>query len=151
MSTVTTWGLVVETTMGTGERKHTEAHVVAHVTGSRTEALAELERRARNHVPVHPLSPKRRRLLRAGDGFLLVVDGAWQSFVTRFTMAELLEDSAASPAPEPVAGAPAPAPAAPAAPPGEPAEQRVEAESAVGLDEDGVPVRPAWLGRADLT
>lgn len=101
MSTVTTWGLVVETTMGSGERKHTEAHVVAHVTGSRSEALAELERRARNHVPMHPLSPKRRRLLRAGDGFLLVVDGAWQSFVTRFTLAELLEDSAAPPPPNP--------------------------------------------------
>lgn len=144
MSTVTTWGLVVETTMGSGERKHTEAHVVAHVTGSRSEALAELERRARNHVPMHPLSPKRRRLLRAGDGFLLVVDGAWQSFVTRFTLAELLEDSAAPPAPEPVVEAPVPPPVAPAAPSSEPAEQRVE------LDEDGVPVRPAWLGRADL-
>lgn len=148
MSTVTTWGLVVETTVGAGERKHTEAHVVAHVTGSRTEALAELERRARNHVPMHPLSPKRRRLLRAGDGFLLVVDGAWQSFVTRFTVAELLEDSAASPAPKPVVEAPAPPPVAPAAPSSGPAEQQVE--PTVELDEDGVPVRPAWLGRTDL-
>ncbi|CAM5409375.1 hypothetical protein SHIRM173S_09867 [Streptomyces hirsutus] len=148
MSTVTTWGLVVETTMGSGERKHTEAQVVAHVTGSRTEALAELERRARNHVPMHPLSPKRRRLLRAGDGFLLVVDGAWQSFVTRFTVAELLEDSAVPPAPKPVVEAPVPPPVAPAAPSSEPAEQR--GGPAVELDEDGVPVRPAWLGRADL-
>ncbi|MEU2977107.1 hypothetical protein ABZ678_08850 [Streptomyces hirsutus] len=148
MSTVTTWGLVVETTMGSGERKHTEAQVVAHVTGSRTEALAELERRARNHVPMHPLSPKRRRLLRAGDGFLLVVDGAWQSFVTRFTVAELLEDSAAPPAPEPVVEAPVPPPVAPAAPSSEPAERQVG--PAVELDEDGVPVRPTWLGRADL-
>ncbi|MET8116801.1 hypothetical protein [Streptomyces prasinus] len=147
MTTATTWGLVVETTVGTGERKHTEAHVVAHVTGSRTEALAELERRARGHVPAHPLSPRRRRLLRAGDGFLLVVDGAWQSFVTRFTVAELLEDSAAPPAPEPVA--PAPPPSVPAAPPGEPAEQR--GDQVVELDEDGVPVRPAWLGRAGLS
>ncbi|MEF9903345.1 hypothetical protein [Streptomyces sp. P9-A2] len=153
MSTVTTWGLVVETTMGAGERKHTEAQVVAHVTGSRAEALAQLERRARHHVPMHPMSPKRRRLLRAGDGFLLVVDGAWQSFVTRFTVAELLEDSAAPPVPEPVVEAPAPLPDAPAAPPGEPAEQRGEpaVEPTVELDEDGVPVRPAWLGRADLT
>ncbi|GAB3179320.1 hypothetical protein [Streptomyces incanus] len=142
---MTTWGLVVETTVGGGERKHTEAQVVAHVTGSRAEAFAELERRARNHVPMHPMSPKRRRLLRAGDGFLLVVDGAWQSFVTRFTVAELLEDSAASPAPKPVVEAPAPPPAAPAAPPGEPAERQAE------LDADGVPVRPAWLGRTDLT
>jgi hypothetical protein len=81
--------------MGAGERKHTEAYVVAHATGPREAALAELERRARSHSPEHPRSPKRRRLLRQDDGFLLVIDGAWQSFVTRFTVAELLEDSAA--------------------------------------------------------
>lgn len=149
MSAVPAWGLVVETTVGTGERKHTEAQVVGHLTGSRQEALAELERRARSYSPTHPLSPRRRRLLRVGDGFLLVVDGAWQSFVTRFTVAELLEDSAApripepEPEPEPEADA-APEPVAGAAPPA-PAEAR---ES--GLDADGVPVRPAWLGRRDL-
>ncbi|WP_240804703.1 hypothetical protein [Streptomyces sp. LRa12] len=103
--------------MGTGERKHTEAQVVAHVAGSREEALAELERRARSYSPPHPLSPRRRRLLRVGDGFLLVVDGAWQSFVTRFTVAELLTDSAAPRAPEPEPEPrPEPAPEAEAAP-----------------------------------
>ncbi|MFD7064242.1 hypothetical protein [Streptomyces sp. NPDC059906] len=137
MSTAPMWGLVVETTMGTGERKHTEAQVVAHVAGSRAQALAELERRARSYSPPHPLSPRRRRLLRVGDGFLLVVDGAWQSFVTRFTVAELLTDSAAPQAPEPE-------PEPEAAPPA-PADVR-EPE----LDADGVPVRPAWLGRRDL-
>lgn len=117
MSTAPAWGLVVETTMGTGERKHTEAQVVAHVAGSREEALAELERRARSYSPPHPLSPRRRRLLRVGDGFLLVVDGAWQSFVTRFTVAELLTDSAAPRAPEPEPEPrPEPAPEAEAAP-----------------------------------
>ncbi|WP_415941085.1 hypothetical protein [Streptomyces sp. 067-1] len=145
MNAVPAWGLVVETTVGTGERKHTEAQVVGHVNGSRQEALAELERRARSYSPTHPLSPRRRRLLRVGDGFLLVVDGAWQSFVTRFTVAELLEDSAAPriPEPEPEAHA-APEPVAEATPPA-PAEAR-EPE----LDADGVPVRPAWLGRRDL-
>ncbi|XKK59633.1 hypothetical protein HFP71_27005 [Streptomyces sp. ARC32] len=145
MNAVPAWGLVVETTVGTGERKHTEAQVVGHVNGSRQEALAELERRARSYSPTHPLSPRRRRLLRVGDGFLLVVDGAWQSFVTRFTVAELLEDSAAPriPEPEPEAEA-APEPVAEAAPPAS-AEAR-EPE----LDADGVPVRPAWLGRRDL-
>ncbi|WP_399884241.1 hypothetical protein ACGH7X_11265 [Streptomyces sp. BBFR51] len=138
MSAAPTWGLVVETTVGTGERKHTEAQVVGHVAGSRQEALEELERRARSYSPTHPLSPRRRRLLRVGDGFLLVVDGAWQSFVTRFTVAELLEDSAAPKAPEPVVAAPPPAPSPP-----------VEREPE--LDADGVPVRPAWLGRRDLS
>ncbi|MFI8485189.1 hypothetical protein [Streptomyces rubrogriseus] len=147
MSTAPAWGLVVETTMGTGERKHTEAQVVAHVAGSREEALAELERRARSYSPTHPLSPRRRRLLRVGDGFLLVVDGAWQSFVTRFTVAELLTDSAApqasEPEPEPEPEA-APEPVAEAAPPVPDGAREPE------LDADGVPVRPAWLGRRDL-
>lgn len=137
---VTTWGLVIETTVGVGERKHTEAHVVAHITGLREEALAELERRARSHSPEHPRSPKRRRLLRQNDGFLLVIDGAWQSFVTRFTVAELLEDSDAPAVPEPVAEATTVPDAAPA----EPVQQQVERYP------DGVPVRPAWLGRDDL-
>ncbi|WLQ31956.1 hypothetical protein P8A18_00220 [Streptomyces castrisilvae] len=144
MSETGVWGLVVETTVGTGERKHTEAQVVGHVTGSREEALAELERQARRYSPTHPLSPKRRRLLRVGDGCLLVVDGAWQSFITRFTVAELLEDSAAPKAPEPVVEAP-PEPV-PEAPPPAPAPAEREPE----LDADGVPVRPAWLGRRDL-
>jgi hypothetical protein len=140
VSVGTTWGLVVETTVGTGERKHTEAQVVGQVAGSRQEALAELERRARSYSPTHPLSPRRRRLLRVADGFLLVVDGAWQSFVTRFTVAELLEDSAAPKVPEPEVGA-SPEPVADAPPPARPEPE---------LDADGVPVRPAWLGRRDL-
>ncbi|MFB7939637.1 hypothetical protein [Streptomyces sp. NPDC056049] len=134
-----TWGLVMETTVGMGERKRTEATVLAHVTGSREEALAELERRARSHTPAHPLSPRRRRLLRQDDGFLLVVDGAWQSYVTRFTVAELLEDSAAPARPEDPRAElpPGPALAEPSPPP-------------VERDADGVPVRPSWLGRDDL-
>ncbi|MFE2622562.1 hypothetical protein ACFXKH_20770 [Streptomyces caelestis] len=42
----------------------------------REEAFAPPERRARGHVPAHPLSRGRRRLLGDGDGFLLVADGA---------------------------------------------------------------------------
>ncbi|WP_431993506.1 hypothetical protein [Streptomyces albogriseolus] len=148
MSPVTTWGLVVETTVGAAERKHTEATVVAHVEGSREEALAELERRARAHVPTHPFNHKRRRLLRDGDGFLLVVDGAWRSYLTRFTVAELLEDSAASRESGPaVADPPAPEPVVEESPPPRP---RPTPEQLAERDEDGVPVLPAWLGRPDL-
>ncbi|WP_250400966.1 hypothetical protein [Streptomyces cellostaticus] len=132
-----------------------EASVVAHVTGSRTEALAELERRARVHLPAHPLSARRRRLLRQGDGFLLVVDGAWQSFATRFTVAELLEDSAAPAAPQLAAEQPAGgtvrAAAGPVpAPPGPERTAQPEPEPDVERYADGVPVRPSWLGRGDL-
>ncbi len=131
---MTTWGLVLETTMGAGEGKRTEARVLAHISGTRAEALAELERRARGYAPEHPRSPRRRRLFRDGDGFLLVVEGALQSFATRFTVAELLEDSAAGSAQAPGGAAGAPDGA------GEQGERYA----------DGVPVRPAWLGRDDL-
>ncbi|MEU3527632.1 hypothetical protein AB0E62_27820 [Streptomyces sp. NPDC038707] len=155
---MTTWGLIVETTRGSGDHKHLEAQVVVHFTGSRAQALAELERRARSYSPEHPRFPKRRRLLRDGDGFLLVVDGAMQSFLTRFTVAELLEDSGTPVTDEDVIGAPdAPEPAAgktgrhigtPAAPGTSPAGPVAGGD--VERYADGVPVRPAWLGRTDL-
>ncbi|MFF2410461.1 hypothetical protein [Streptomyces sp. NPDC058092] len=138
------WGLVIETTVGVGERKHAEAYVLTHVEGTREEALVELERRARSHTPEHPRSPKRRRLFREGDGFLLVIDGAWQSFSTRFTAAELLDDSAAPAPPSaqtaPPGAEPDPADAVPP-PPSTPPVERYE---------DGVPMRPTWWGRTDL-
>ncbi|WP_225839235.1 hypothetical protein [Streptomyces sp. NK08204] len=90
-----TWGLIVETTVGASDRKHVETYVLAHVEGTREEALSELQARARQYVSEHPRMPKRRRLFRHTDGFLLVSDGAWQSFSTRFTVAELIDDNAA--------------------------------------------------------
>ncbi|MFJ3718018.1 hypothetical protein [Streptomyces sp. NPDC090057] len=107
-----TWGLVVETTVGVGKRKHMEAQVVAHVAGPREEALAELERRA------------------------------------RFTVAELLEDSADTAPPEPVPEE-LPAPAAALEPAGKGPIAPVAEEKAERYA-DGVPVRPSWLGRTDL-
>lgn len=145
-----TWGLVLETTVGAGERKHIEAFVMAQVEGDKEAALAELERRARAYCPAHPRSPKRRRLLRHGDGFLLVVDGAWQSYVTRFTLAELIEDSDRPRPPE--AEEPASPDAEETMPPRtpEPVAPPVTPPPAVECDGDGIPVKPAWLGRTDL-
>ncbi|MEV3858220.1 hypothetical protein AB0J38_28345 [Streptomyces sp. NPDC050095] len=139
------WGLVVETTVGSGDRKHIEGRVLAHVRGAREDALAELRRQASAYRPTHPLSPKRRRLYRHGDGFLLVVDGAWQSFTTRFTLAELVEDSAAP--------APAPVPEQQSEPQPQPQpepEDTVPSEPVARYD-DGVPVKPSWWGRSDLS
>jgi hypothetical protein len=90
-----TWGLIVETTAGTGDRKHWVGDVLAQIEGTREEALAELEKRARRYRPTHPRSPQRTRLFRDGDGFLLVADGVLGTFPTRFTVAELLHDSGA--------------------------------------------------------
>ncbi|MGW6786705.1 hypothetical protein [Streptomyces sp. NPDC054987] len=160
---MTTWGLILETTVGFGERKHTEAYVVAHVEGSREAALAELERRARAYSPEHPRSPRRRRLFRSGDGFLLVIDGAWQSHATRFAVAELMDDTD-RPAPSEADGEVAPARQEPAAPASATVTADADVEVAVDVDvevavdvdvevdrdEDGIPVKPAWLSRADL-
>ncbi|MFF1357614.1 hypothetical protein [Streptomyces sp. NPDC058297] len=139
-----TWGLIVEMTVGTGERKHMEASVLGHVEGSREQALAELAERIGCYTPEHPRSPKRSRLFRIADGYLLVIDGAWQSFSSRFTVAELVKDSAAPPEPQPL---PAHAGTPPAAPPEDVAPA---AGPTVDRYEDGVPVKPAWLGRTDL-
>ncbi|WP_329436440.1 MULTISPECIES: hypothetical protein [unclassified Streptomyces] len=141
-----TWGLIVEMTVGTGERKHMEASVLAHVEGSREEALAELGEWIGRYTPEHPRSPKRTRIFRTADGFLLVIDGAWQTFSSRFTVAELVKDSAA-PQPSPV---PPPEEAAP--PPAVPPEDAAPACSGPTVDRyaDGVPVKPVWLGRTDL-
>ncbi|NSC21315.1 hypothetical protein FM076_08870 [Streptomyces albus subsp. chlorinus] len=135
---MTTWGLVAEYTVGMGENKHLVAHVIGHVEGTREEAMEALHRRARHYRPEHPRSPRRRRLFRTGEGFLLVVDGSYETFGTRFQVAELLEDSEA----------PAEPPERPA-----PAEESVEPDPEVPDVErypDGVPVKPAWLGRTDL-
>ncbi|MFD0392387.1 hypothetical protein ACFQ3Z_04550 [Streptomyces nogalater] len=117
--------------------------MLVHFIGSRAEALAELERRARSYSPEHPRFPKRRRLLRDGDGFLLVVDGAMQSFLTRFTVAELLEDSDA-----PVGNSGAPvanrAVTATSMAPGAPETMTGEVERY----DDGVPVKPPGWGAA---
>nr|WSW49618.1 hypothetical protein OG296_42010 [Streptomyces sp. NBC_01001] len=152
---MTTWGLILETTVGSGEHKHTEAYVMAHVEGGRETALAELERRARAYTPEHPRNPKRRRLFRDGDGFLLVVDGAWQSHATRFSAAELLDDTDRPAPAERVSGEPAAAEARSARTPTpiptpESPPPPSTAAVAVERDEDGVPVKPAWLGRTDL-
>ncbi|MCX3060300.1 hypothetical protein [Streptomyces beihaiensis] len=89
----TTWGLIVEETDGTGERKAYAAHVVEHVTGTREQALARLEHVARNHVPQHPMNPSATWLYRTGEGFLLVNKGSMRTYGCRFSVAELLYDS----------------------------------------------------------
>ncbi|WP_369199967.1 hypothetical protein [Streptomyces sp. PU-14G] len=133
---MTTWGLVREASSGAGQHKYLLPELLGHFDGTREEALAELRSRARRYEPSRPWNPKRRRLFRERDGYLLVVTGSWESFCTRFSVAELVEDSDAPqetavsdrtvPEPEP---APAPSP------------ERYT---------DGVPVKPAWLGRTDL-
>ncbi|MET9052015.1 hypothetical protein ACMZ5F_13240 [Streptomyces rhizosphaericola] len=154
------WGLLVEQNLGFGgQRRVWSGGVVDHVDGTREEALEVLRQRAEEYRPVHPTSPKRRRLYRERDGFVLVLDGAWQSFHCRFTVIEQLYDSAErKPVPQPEAvprppddrepeqdprpepGHPLPpAPMPPTTPASAPAEPRAW--------DAGVPEVPSWLNR----
>ncbi|MEU0298091.1 hypothetical protein ABZ252_01210 [Streptomyces sp. NPDC006175] len=147
------WGLVVEQNLGFGRQgRMWSVDVMDHVEGTREDALRALKARAERFEPVHPTTRKRRTLYREAEGFLLVVEGVWQPFHCRFTVAEQLYDSAA---PEPVAQ-----------PPGSPAEEREEPgvsehappEAKLQQPDPGpppawdaqVPEVPSWLGRDDL-
>ncbi|OIK24673.1 hypothetical protein [Streptomyces malaysiense] len=87
------WGLIVEEMRGTYTHS-CSATVLEHFLGTREDALARLEERARSYQARHPLNPVRTRLFRTGEGFLLVNDGDTHGFGCRFSVAELLCDSA---------------------------------------------------------
>lgn len=91
-----TWGLILEeTNVNHWDTYITETRVLACVEGTYDEALAELERHARHSLAHHPKKRKRRRLFRNGDDFLMVIDDGGRSSRIRYTVAELLEDTAA--------------------------------------------------------
>ncbi|WP_137992902.1 hypothetical protein [Streptomyces vilmorinianum] len=157
---MTRWGLIVEQTVGFGnERRMWAPAVIAHVTGTREEAMEVLRERARYFQPMHPAKDRRRVLYQDGDGFLLILDGVWQTFHCRFTVAELLYDSnAPEPEPEPERereARPEPEEAQ------EPEPETVSENTPEPVREPeppapppawdaGVPARPSWLGRTDL-
>ncbi|MFD9289509.1 hypothetical protein ACFWBV_14720 [Streptomyces sp. NPDC060030] len=139
------WGLVVEQNLGYGRQgRMWSVGVLDHVEGTREEALAALRIRAERFEPVHPANPKNRALYREANGFLLVVEGVWQPWHCRFTVAEQVYDSAA---PEPVEEQPdapeqaeaVPRPREPGPGPGLPPAWDAQ-----------VPEVPSWLGRDDL-
>ncbi|WP_443065844.1 hypothetical protein [Streptomyces sp. NBC_00503] len=124
--------------------------VIGHVEGTREDALAALRARAQTYEPAHPYNVKRRVLYQERDGFLLVLDGVWQTYHCRLTVAEELSDSAPPPAESNPWAAPDPAPepvraARPwsARPPKAPAEPPPPPRA---WDAD-VPERPSWLER----
>lgn len=90
------WGLIVEENEGFSERKATSTRVLEHVRGTRAEAMARLAELARSHRPQHPAHASRTYLYRTEEGFLLVKEGSLRSYGSRFTVAELLHDSAHS-------------------------------------------------------
>ncbi|MFC5725013.1 hypothetical protein ACFP1Z_33215 [Streptomyces gamaensis] len=148
------WGLIREQSGG----KYTETYVLECVEGEREDALGRLEAIVRQYVPERPSTGRRQLLFRKTDGFLLIVNGTWQSYNIRFTVAELLMDTTALPSADPQSQEesatlvkdttapthgvvqPNPVEAVPGPPP-PPSEE---------MYDDGIPLKPKWLGRTDL-
>jgi hypothetical protein len=142
-----TWGLIVEQMRGVGDARVWEHQVVAHVDGTREQAMEALRGLAMRRAA----DRKRARLYRSDDGYVLVVLGWARDRDTRFSIAELVWSSEPVRQPEPdvvpepqdaapVQGSfPLPRPPGPAPPP----------EPDRPWDAD-VPDRPSWLGRDDL-
>ncbi|MDX6346253.1 MAG: hypothetical protein QOF84_1043 [Streptomyces sp.] len=87
------WGLFVEETVGSGDRKHWEVELLGHVDGTREDALRELEDTALRFKPAKPFSVRRSRLYRTEDGFLQTNDGVTTTYHCRFSVAEMVRDS----------------------------------------------------------
>lgn len=95
MTTPTTiWGLIVEEHGSGWNSRYWRPEVLDHLTGTREQAMHALRLRAQNHRPGQPAMARRRLLYQDTDGFLLVVQGATQTFHSRFTLATLLHDTA---------------------------------------------------------
>ncbi len=90
---VPTWGLIVEETGGLRDRRW-EAFPLGDFEGTREEAMARLLERAKTHRPEHPRIAKRRTIYETIDGYIVFVKGATETFHLRFSVAELVHDSA---------------------------------------------------------
>ncbi|MEN8652297.1 hypothetical protein ABCR94_17250 [Streptomyces sp. 21So2-11] len=86
------WGLLLDKPAGRGDSKPLE--LLGTVDGTRESAEAQLRELVRRYRPSHPMRPKRTRIYRTVDGWMLIGDGAsGQSFAYRFMMCELEWDS----------------------------------------------------------
>ncbi|NJP42513.1 hypothetical protein [Actinacidiphila epipremni] len=86
------WGLIVEESVGYRYSRY-RPRVLAEVTGTREEALAELARQVEEYVDGYGYDGPRRRLFRTDDGFLYVRGKNYATTGARFSVAELLSDS----------------------------------------------------------
>ena len=89
-----TWGLIVEETGGYRDRRW-EGFPLGEFEGTREEAMARLLKHAKSHRPEHPRIPKQRLVYETADGYIVFVKGATETFHLRFSIAELVHDSAA--------------------------------------------------------
>ena len=84
---------MVEETGGFKDRRW-EAFLLGEYEGSREDALAQLLERAKAFKPEHPRIVRRQRIFAVTDGYLVLSKGATETFHHRFSVAELIHDSA---------------------------------------------------------
>jgi hypothetical protein len=91
----TRWGLFVEQNVGSRERRYWEVSLLGEVDGTREEALTALWRKVQVYRPAHPAFVRRERVYRQPDGgFLALYEGATSDFGCRFSVGELVRDTA---------------------------------------------------------
>ncbi|MGW0732574.1 hypothetical protein [Streptomyces sp. NPDC002851] len=90
---VTRWALLVEQNEGMTDNKAWVIRELERLDGTREQALARLEQRARNFVPDHPARAISTQLYRTAEGFLLVNEGSMRHYHCRFSAVEMLHDS----------------------------------------------------------
>jgi hypothetical protein len=82
------WWAVVEEQRGGGEARTWAVTKTKPAGGDRDHADGVAQRLAFEHEPVHPSSPKSRKVLRVADGYLVIVEGRTSTFHFRVTLGE---------------------------------------------------------------
>lgn len=87
------WGLFVEPPVGKDDIDTLE--LLAEVEGSREEALEHLRNWVVQYKPKYPMRPRRQRLYRMDDGWLVINEGSFgrRYYPCRFRVCELVWDS----------------------------------------------------------
>ncbi|MBO0883265.1 MAG: hypothetical protein J2P17_23600 [Mycobacterium sp.] len=88
------WALTVKQRQNTVDGMMWDTSVIDEVTGTREQALAQLWQHAVNFQPKHPRTDTiRRRVLRDGDGFLVINESRRRVVSCEFRAYEILWDS----------------------------------------------------------
>ncbi|WP_290056505.1 hypothetical protein [Amycolatopsis solani] len=80
--------MVVEEQRGAGDARAWNVTKTKPAGGDREHADQVARRLAFEHEPVHPSSVKERKVLRVGDGYLVIATGRTATFHFRVTLGE---------------------------------------------------------------
>ncbi|HEY3465876.1 MAG TPA: hypothetical protein VGL47_12145 [Amycolatopsis sp.] len=86
------WWVVVEEQRGGGDARTWAVTKTKPAGGDRANADEVARRLAFAHEPVHPSSVKERKVLRVGDGYLVIATGRTQTFHFRVTLGETVAE-----------------------------------------------------------